>query len=70
MAATRSFRLTEGQRTKLHQLAQALGRTPNYTLGQLIENAEVVIVPRQEVAATLQVQEKTNGKTNTGNLSG
>jgi hypothetical protein len=53
MAATRSFRLTEGQRTKLQQLAQVLGRTPNHTLGQLIDNAEIVVVPRREVGATL-----------------
>jgi predicted transcriptional regulator len=48
-----SVRLTDSQRTKLRRLAQALGRTPNHTLGQLIDNAEIVVVPRREAGATL-----------------
>lgn len=45
---------TDSQRAKLRQLAEALGTSHNATLGMLVDNAQIVLVPRQEAAATLQ----------------
>jgi hypothetical protein len=69
MAITTSFRLTEGQRAKLHQLAQVLGRTPNHTLGQLIDNAEIVVVPRKEIGATLPAIKNSDSASDLRNRS-
>jgi predicted transcriptional regulator len=52
MAGTTSIRLTDSQRARLYHLAKTLGTSPNATVGQLIDNAEIVPVIRREAVPT------------------
>ena len=45
--------LTDSQREKLRQLAATLGTSPNATVGQLVDNAQIAIVTRHVATATL-----------------
>lgn len=60
MSHTRTVRLSDGQRRKLKQIAEALGISPNATVGQLIDNAE--IQPVQTMAAVPKLPSKANGR--------
>lgn len=53
MTHTTSFRLTDEHRSKLQQLADALGTNRNATMQQLIDNAQIVPITRHEAVATL-----------------
>jgi hypothetical protein len=60
MALTRSIRITDEQRHKLHQLAETLGISPNATVGQLIDYAEVR--PVTTMAAVPKLSGKENSR--------
>lgn len=44
---------TDSQRAKLRQLAEALGTSHNATLGMLVDNAQIALVPRCEAVSIL-----------------
>jgi hypothetical protein len=45
--------LTDSQKEKLRQLAETLGTSPNATIGQLVDNAQIAIVTRHVATATI-----------------
>nr|AGC72352.1 hypothetical protein [uncultured bacterium A1Q1_fos_2004] len=61
---------TDGQRVKLRQLAEALGASHNATLGMLVDNAQIVLVPRQEAVSTLTPGQTRNNRHDAQNLTG
>ena len=62
MALTRSFRISDAQQHKLNRLAETLGISPNATVGQLIDNAEIQTQTVEKLRAVTKLPGKNNSR--------